>query len=292
MDNLNNSTAVWLIAVGEVVYITGGGSKMSEKNIYGIWIGENSTIAITDELRIAFLRLKKDLIISVIHHKKLGTTGVVYGHGINFEANTEAAIVNPDNKILMNNDEAKEFINKHSSDRISYDEQNKKLIYTMYDNTSFENNLAEKIEMSDFLPKNEIDNAMSVAEKMALWNIKTYFEQNDYCTRAGIDTRRYSIYLCVSLEENEFIYCRVGQNGYCEKGWAMRSTVCIRGNETRMLSDNISSINDYSPDEKCFVVGSCAFPDDGGWYWSVKEITGDVIYLNGCSGDVYEIHKK
>ena len=40
-----------------------------------------------------------------------------------------------------------------------------------------------------------------------------------------------------------------------------------------------------------FVEDGCSFPDDGGWYWSVKEVTNDVIYLNGCGGATYEIQK-
>ncbi len=37
---------------------------------------------------------------------------------------------------------------------------------------------------------------------------------------------------------------------------------------------------------------SCAFPADGGWYWSLKEVTDGVIYLNGCGGDTYGIYRK
>ena len=44
--------------------------------------------------------------------------------------------------------------------------------------------------------------------------------------------------------------------------------------------------------EECFVADGCAFPSDGGWYWSVKEVTDDVIYLNGCGDVTYEIHRK
>ncbi len=101
----------------------------------------------------------------------------------------------------------------------------------------------------------------------------------------------YSVIFSIDIPR-QFIYCRVGQNAYCEKGWAMKSTTCIRKNECRMIANNLDTLKDYIPDENCFVAGSCAFPADGGWYWSLKSIDSNVICLNGCSGEVYEIRKK
>ena len=59
-----------------------------------------------------------------------------------------------------------------------------------------------------------------------------------------------------------------------------------------MIENNLSSINEYRPTEDYFVPDACSFPDDGGWYWSVREVTDDVIYLNGCGEVIYEIHRK
>jgi hypothetical protein len=58
-----------------------------------------------------------------------------------------------------------------------------------------------------------------------------------------------------------------------------------------MIADNLQSINDYVPNEAWFIDDGCSFPQDGGWYWAVKEVTEDVIYLQGCGGDVYQIHR-
>jgi hypothetical protein len=58
-----------------------------------------------------------------------------------------------------------------------------------------------------------------------------------------------------------------------------------------MIENNLDSMNDYVPNEDCFVPDGCAFPTDGGWYWSIKSVTDDAIYLNGCGGETYEIHK-
>jgi len=264
---------------------------MSENN-YGIWIGENATIAIIDEYRISFLRIKKDLIVSVLYHNVFGTVGVVYGYGINFDAHAVIASINPDSKAIFNNsEEAKDYIQNHSKDKIVYDKSNKSLTYVMYDGQKFGLKLAEKINMSDFEKVNKVDNSLSVSEKMALWGVGKYFEYIDGYFNVGIDTQRYSILFSFSIKDG-WTYCRVGQNGYCEKGRAMLSTVCIRSKETRMLEDNLSSINEYKPVEDCFIIDGCAFPPDGGWYWSLKEATDDIIYLNGCGGQTYEIHRK
>ena len=59
-----------------------------------------------------------------------------------------------------------------------------------------------------------------------------------------------------------------------------------------MIEDNLQTLEEYKPVEDCFIADGCAFPSDGGWYWSVKEVTDDVIYLNGCGGVIYEIHRK
>ena len=262
------------------------------KDNYGIWIGENATIAIVDEYRISFLRVKADLIISILQHDVHGVVGVVYGFGMDFNAHSFVSVINPiSGKEFINSDEAKSYIQSHTSDMIEYDESSQKLTYIMFDGQRFELVLAEKISMSDFTKAKEIDNNLSIAKKMALWGVGKCFEYTDGYYNVRIDTQKYSILFSLSISEN-WVYCRVGQNGYCEKGRAMLSTVCIRQNETRMIENNLLSINDYKPVEDCFIVDGCAFPPDGGWYWSVKEVTNDVIYLNGCGGQTYEIRRK
>lgn len=258
------------------------------KNNYGIWIGENSTIAIIDEYRISFLRVKKDLLIATLWHNTYGAVSVVYGFGINYDAHAAVSFMNPNTKDIFNTSgEAAMYIHNHSADKIEYNDE--KLIYTMYDGSRFELLLAEKIDMSIFDKVNEVDNSLPVTKKMALWEVCKAFEISDY-VNVRIDTEKYSILYSFSLsKKDEWVYCRVGQNGYCEKGRAMLSTVCIRQNEVRMIEDNTSSINDYKPNEDWFITDGCSFPEDGGWYWSIKEITDDVIYLQGCGGDTYRI---
>jgi len=123
---------------------------MPKKN-NGIWIGENATIAIVDDYRISFLRIKKDLIISVLSHNAHGTVGVVYGFGINFDAHAFVSIKDIDSCEIINNTiEANSYIENHSKDIIEYDEVNKCLIYITYDGIKYNLKLSEKIDMNDF----------------------------------------------------------------------------------------------------------------------------------------------
>lgn len=178
----------------------------------------------------------------------------------------------------------------HDKNSVRFEEGTQKLIYTIYDGTSYELFPAESFPDNLFDRNNENTDSLALPEKMAKWNIMQYFRFNGDSLQMGLNSFKYSV--CFNLDEAEdFLYCRMGQNSYCEKGWAMLPTVCIRMNECRMLEDNLLALKDYKADQECFVKDGCAFPDDGGWYWSLKEITDDAIYFNGCGGAAYEIVK-
>ena len=257
--------------------------------ICGIWHGENASAAITEDFSIVFLRLEPELIAAVLNHSEHGTTGTVYGIGKNHDAHAIYRIVNPSSGKICCNDENEEGLKAHGNDKAELDGESGRLIYTAYNGNRFELTLAEKLD-SGYFVKDKNDASLSTAEKMAKWNILSCFEYGDDFYSVHIDTLKYSAFFGFNEKDN-FLYCRIGQNAYCEKGWAMLSTTCIRMNESRMLKDNLLALKDYIPDESCFVKDGCSFPDDGGWYWSLKEVTNDVIYLNGCGGDTYEIHR-
>lgn len=260
--------------------------------MYGIWCGKDATVAVVEDFSIAFLRIRKDMIASILKHSRYGTVGVVYGLGIDFDARAVYCIKHPESGELSCNEAVgQEHLEKHSGDSYSLGEDGS-MTYRMYDGTEYPLVLAEEIHMEDFERKTPVDSILTVAQRMALWNVSQWFGYDDGYLGADIGTQKYSIHFEISLKDNLFIYCRVGQNGYCDKGWAMRSTTCIRHMECRMIEDNLQTLQEYRPMEECFVADGCAFPSDGGWYWSLKEVTDDVIYLNGCGGDTYAIHRK
>jgi len=259
-----------------------------KERTHGIWIGENAVCALTDKLAISFLRLRDDNIISVFRHADKGTLGVVYGFGVNHDADAVMCVALSGGQ-AQNSPDAADYTKNHSADTI--EPAGDRLVYKAYNGRSFEMVLAEKIEMAELTRRNPPDPSLTIARRMEEWNMGTMFEQTDKYLIASIDTRRYSIFFNPSPPEN-WTYCRVGQNGYCDKGRAMLSTVCIRQNETRMLKRNLDSLREYVPNENWFLRDSCAFPADYGWYWSVKDVSADEITLNGCGGDTYRIKRK
>ena len=260
--------------------------------MFGVWCGKDATVAAVEDFCIAYLRIRRDVIACVLRHRSCGTVGVVYGLGTKGDAKAVCCEKHPETGELFYNEESgKEYLEKHSGDAFTV-EQDGSMIYRMYDGTEFKLALAEEISMEDFDREPSVDPALPVAARMALWNMVQCFRYGDGILDAHIDTRKYSILFSFSLGKCKNVYCRVGQNGYCEKGWAMLSTTCVRLNECRMIEDNLQTLQEYRPKEECFVENSCAFPADGGWYLSLKEVTDDVIYLNGCGGDTYEIYRK
>ena len=258
---------------------------MGELN--GIWHGENASAAVVDDFSIVFLRLEKKVIAAVLKDLKYGTVDVVYGIGENFDAKAMYRFVDPLSKEIHCNDEDDERLLHHSADTMKY--ENGKLIYTMYDGKRFKLSCAEILDEGYFKHEND-DSAVSAAEKMAKWNVNCFFSVCDGRFSAGIDTLKYSFNFNLD-ESRDFLYCRAGQNGYCEKGWAMRSTACIRMNECRMIDDNLNALEEYNPNEDWFVADGCSFPEDGGWYWSLREMTDTAAYLNGCGDATYVIEK-
>ena len=258
---------------------------MSELN--GIWHGENASAAVMDELSIVFLRVEKNVIAAVLKELEYGTVDVVYGLGENYDAKAVYRFVDPISKEIHCNNKDDERLLRHTEDVMKC--ENGKLIYTMYDGKRFELSCAESLDEGYFDHKND-NSAVSAAEKMARWNVNRFFSVCDGRFNIGIDTLKYSF--CFNLDESrDFLYCRAGQNGYCEKGWAMMSTVCIRMNECRMMSDNLKALDEYKPNESWFAVDGCSFPEDGGWYWSLREMTDTAAYLNGCGDATYIIEK-
>ena len=254
--------------------------------MYGIWHGKDATVAVTAGFSISFLRLADDNIACVLRvYDRIAA--VVYGYGIGHKATSDFYFITPDGKEFSKTPDSKVIFDDHSDD--IFDVVGEKMIYRTFDGKEFELELAEGFDPATyFTRKQPAIGECSIAEAMAKWNVyeQNWFKESD--VGFGIHTEQHSIYFHVDANSGT-IYCRVGKNGYCEKGWAMLSTTCVRANECRMISDNRDAKKPYHPDENCFVENGCAFPRDGGWYWSLKKVTEDVIYLNGCGDVTYEI---
>lgn len=260
--------------------------------LYGHWIGSNAAITITPDFAAAFLRIKPDQIVSVLHHRQHGLCAVVCGHGEGWSAKAVWCGLNlAEDKHFYPMDNKAEALSlwaRHEADWLSFESGTLNYISG---GTTFSAYLAEPIDPQIFQERHPVDSALPVEERMRRWNVFCYFESGTDRIHAGIGTHLYAINFDLN-PSSDFIYCRVGQNAYCHKGWAMRSTVCLRMKESRKLTDHLQALEPYQPEEECFVENSCAFPPDGGWYWSLREATDDRITLNGCGGDTYYITRE
>ena len=211
--------------------------------ICGIWHGKNASAAITEDFSMFFLRLEPELIAAVLRHSDYGTVGTVYGMGKDWNANSIYRIINPDSGKIFCNDENDERLKLHKSDKAELDSKSGNLIYTAYNGSRFELTLSEKFDQ-DFFVKDKNSNSLSLPEKMAKWNILSCFYYEDGFYNVHIDAVKNAAYFGFD-EKEKFLYCRIGKNAYCEKGWAMLSTTCIRMNESRMLEYNLLDLEDY-----------------------------------------------
>ena len=104
--------------------------------MFGIWCGKDATVTIVEDFSIAFLRIRKDMIASILKHRLYGTVGVVYGLGIDFDARAVYCIKHPETgKLSYNEAVGQEHLEKHSEDSCSLGEDGS-MTYRMYDERS------------------------------------------------------------------------------------------------------------------------------------------------------------
>lgn len=260
--------------------------------MYKVWCGKDAAFMQYNLFSAVFLRVADDNIISVLRHAEVGIVGIASGHGIRFDAHADYCFLDPDTGIKhFNTDEMCAAFEAHDNDTVSTDDSG--LVYTAYNGREYRLQLAEEGNTDEVSPTDEQLRGMSLADKMRVWNC--YIRGNTstpehYFIAAEMNTEKYSV--TFNIDPDNYIYCRFGAHGYCDKGYAMLSTVCIRHNECRMIPDNTEALKGFTPDDKYFKENSCAFPPDGSWYWSVQRVEDNVVYLNGCRGDTYEIYRR
>lgn len=257
---------------------------------YQVYCGKDAAIAESGDLTIIFLRIKDDHVISMLRHASRGIVGLVSGYGKNFEARADYCFINP--QTGMKHCTRPEFcdeLEKHKKDTLCANES-RGLTYTTYNGSVFHLQIAEELKVNETCKTRGENPEMRLADKMRLWNCGEGLEYFDGAVSAIINTEKYSAIFNVNAS-NHSIYCRFGMHGYCDKGYAMLSTICIRHGECRMIPDNREALKGFVPEEKYFADNSCAFPPDGSWYWSVRNVDDDTIYLNGCGGEIYQISR-
>lgn len=255
---------------------------------YGFYIGQDAALIVCPPFRAAFLRLNNQQIVT-----SLMADGRIFGavSGQRRYSDASAALID---------DGASRFVTRAAMlDELNACEKAfadctadvcSDCVTLHYNGNCFKLTLADAIDPDIFNTLQPANPALTLAQKMQRWNVNCYLFCESGKVRANVSNGRYDCHWEADASSGA-IYCRLGQNGYCERGWAMLSSVVLRPQECWMMADHREALRPYQPQEECFVEDGCAFPDDGGWYWSVKQVTDDCITLNGCGGDTYCIYR-
>ncbi len=261
---------------------------------YGVYHGEHATLVLTAYFCQAFLRLSDHELLCVMHHPTQGPVAVVEGLGKGWAAHAVWCYrTAPTASFHMNAQTEEEaaacraLLTDRDGDMLSF--QGTALTYRMADGRTFPLQLAEAIDMAYFRQTVSPGDYTTLPDRMRAWNRCCLFHMDEQGVHANLSLPVHNF--CFNLTSGGDVYCRAGLNGYTEKGWAMLSTACLRPGESRMLPNNLDALTPFQPLEDAFVPHACAFPEDGGWYWSIKDANDDVIHLHGCGGDTYAIYR-
>ncbi len=258
---------------------------------FGFYIGKDGALVVSPEFTAAFLRLHEAHIVTALI-KDGQIIGLVSGHHDGSKQRVfstlhvgESRIIRPTESL----DELNGLERTLAACTVSFSDAG--AVFTLGEQ-DFSLTLGAPIDLDAIHRPQPVNDSLSVAEKMRAWNVNCWYiaGQDGQFVHINIGDGRFDCHWEINVPQN-IIYCRLGVSGYCEKGWAMKSTVVLRAQECRMLPDHRDALLPYHPIEEYFVPDGCAFPDDGGWYWSVKEVRDDMITLNGCGGDTYTIYR-
>jgi hypothetical protein len=270
------------------------------KKMYcGVWLGKDAVFASVGEISIAIMRFDNEKIVNLLWQFEKGLCGVVYGYKAEYKQESFGVIklLNEANLYLGHKCNSATLSN-HSDDTWHFDDEAKMLSYVMYNGNKYEMKLAEALDFSDFIKKHKADSSLSVAERMRTWNIGAELGYNNSYLWAKIATPKYEICFNFGLKSSSEIdiYCRLGLNAFTDKGRAMLPVADTRWWDAIMI-DDLDQLPDFIPDEQYFPESSCSVdaglhPNDGAWYWSVKEVYDDYITLYGCGGETYKIVRR
>ncbi len=258
---------------------------------FGFYIGRDGALVIAPEFTAVFLRLTESHIVTALV-KDGRVAALVSGHRDGRERRVYA-LLQAGQERFVRPAEALDELNALERDftacTVAFTEDG--AVCTLA-GQAFPFTLGDPIDPEGLMRPQPFDASLSLSERMRAWNVHSWYiagEKGD-SVHCNVGNGRYDCHWQITLPEN-FIYCRLGVSGYCEKGWAMLPTIQLRAHACGMLPDHRDALLPYRPDEDCFVPDGCAFPEDGGWYWSVRDATEDRITLNGCGGDTYCIYR-
>lgn len=258
---------------------------MFDEKMRGVWIGQQAIVALTSKLLLAFFKTGSGRALSLCRHSEKGLLSVTdatqTNEGFSFAVNMVTA-----SGTVASSPQGGNLLAAHQGDSVAVagEGEDAELVYTLFDGESYHCRLAEKIRVAE--GDKEDCGELSVSQKLERWSLGSGLKYDEHELQAGVTTRRYSA--CYNTDVAAGVhYCRVGCNGYTDKGYALLPVYAIQTKKLTIADDLPAHSGRYVPDEACFVENACAFPSDGGWYWSLKESGCDRVVLCGCNGEEY-----
>ncbi len=258
---------------------------------YGYYCGQDAALVLSPEFNVAFLRLTQEHLVTAMI-KDGRVVGVVSGHRMGKERHVYMMLQATERRFVRPDEALEELVGVAQDFAACHVEFTGNDALCTFAGQEFRLALGDAIDLDAIRRPQPVDDSLSVAEKMRAWNVDCWYivgEKGD-TLHSNISNGRFDCHWELNWPEG-VIYCRLGVSGYCAKGWAMLPTSVFRAQACGMLADHRDALLPYRPNEECFVPDGCAFPDDGGWYWSVKDVTPDCITLNGCGGATYTIYR-
>ena len=262
----------------------------------GIYIGNSIEIISCKNLEICFRRdLQKTFLESILVKNMHGKRKCI-GYVKTFRPATKTGEI-PDRWIIHFNYDGIEISgSKCNKEKIGQElfkltsDENNNPICEMYDRSKYKVMLDEIIDENILAPKRLSVATSSIGDSLKSWmlglNIEKGFERGSKYWEVSINTNKH-MYIYHIGEYG--VYCRAARYDVSDQGIVFNQNF-RQGTYAFMVEDNTISLDSLLVNEDLFNSKSCVIDSDS-IYWSVLKVTKDLIYLNGCEGETYEIKK-
>lgn len=256
---------------------------------YGVYIGEDIELVLTDKYTILFRRNKKSdyLESSLI----LTQTGVCLGicrtspccfemrkppdiwrYAFNFNITGTNGYLSTDELKLFH----VKIISSENGITVEYP-----------DGDILVACLSGKFDMTDLSPNCVCASGNNVDKCLLEWNvgIRDIVFDGQFI---GVTINTYK-HMYIFEMTTEYVYCRAARYKTCKQGVIFNQNF-RQGIESYMIQDNRMAMDELSYDLNLFDINACSW-NDRSVYWSISEIHKEKIMLNGCNDAVYEWNK-
>lgn len=295
------------------------GGDFMNKQFYGVWANENIELVITERIILLFLVDGKEQ-ISVLKTYELNedrmnifTKSVAYFNKSNKKASCKYYLKSEDkwnewgnqndfsqprfkeSFLLRETGTSIEIVNKQTT-FLKFNKVTKNLTIDSHLTKRQKLKQIEKIEIANFKIGTKATK-VTVGECLVKWCLGTTYDENDVDQTFALEifTNKHSyIYSFMKWEGMQILYCRAARIKTNNNGSVFAQNVRMMKNDNEFSANfppnNFEISNqDIKINNDLFNPKSCVFIDGGNEiYWSLKNISDNLIILNGCGGEEYK----